>query len=194
MAYHHGDARAALIRSARDLLERDGVLALSLRQTAERAGLSRQAPYNHFASKEALLAELIGIGFTDMTARMQADAAESPLERLTASAAGYLSFGMAHPALFRLMFGREHVDLCDYPTAQAAADRAFGCLRTIVASIATADAVDDIALVAWSLVHGYTSLCIERGLEPAAAIDRRAAMFAAIVADAAAKSHGRPER
>ncbi|PXA97144.1 TetR family transcriptional regulator, partial [Nostoc sp. 3335mG] len=54
MAYHHGDARAVLIAAAGEWLEEVGAAGLSLRGVAERAGLSRQAPYNHFADKEAM--------------------------------------------------------------------------------------------------------------------------------------------
>lgn len=66
--YHHGDARNALITAAGELLETVGAAGLSLRQVAERAGLSRQAPYNHFDDKEALLAELARIGFERLAA------------------------------------------------------------------------------------------------------------------------------
>jgi hypothetical protein len=48
------------------------------------------------------------------------------------------------------------------------------CVRPkeIVAAFAPADRVRELALAAWSLVHGYATLCIELALEP---VDRRAA-------------------
>jgi hypothetical protein len=41
--------------------------------------------------------------------------------------------------------------------------------------------VADITLVAWSLVHGYTSLCIEAGLEGSERRADRARLFGRII-------------
>ena len=70
--YHHGDARNALLRAAAELLEATGAAGLSLRQLSDRAGLSRQASYNHFADKEALLAELVCNGFRRLGQELEA--------------------------------------------------------------------------------------------------------------------------
>ena len=50
-------------RPRRSCLKKEGAANLSLRRLSQDAGLSRQAPYNHFADKEALLAELVREGF-----------------------------------------------------------------------------------------------------------------------------------
>src|SRR3712207_9402341 len=49
------DTRSALLDAAAGLLEGRGIEAVTLRAVGERAGVSRQAPYKHFADKEALL-------------------------------------------------------------------------------------------------------------------------------------------
>jgi AcrR family transcriptional regulator len=49
---------AALLRAARDLIEQDGVAALTMSSVAERAGVSRRAVYLHFAGRTELLAAL----------------------------------------------------------------------------------------------------------------------------------------
>lgn len=182
MAYHHGDARAALLTSAAELLETEGAAGLSLRQVSERAGLSRQAPYNHFINKEAMLAELVSDGFRTLLDRMGAtDDGSSSSERLAQAANAYIAFGTERPALFRLMFGRELVDLRRHPQAQARANATLTCLSTIVEQVVDADAVNDATLVAWSLVHGYTELCIEAGIEDPSARPSRARLFARAV-------------
>jgi AcrR family transcriptional regulator len=181
--YHHGNARAALIEAAAALLEESGAAGLSLRQVAERAGLSRQAPYNHFTDKAALLAELVRGGFERLAARTRAAAASTPepFERLARAAEGYIAFGQEQPALLRLMFGKEFVDLSQHHGAQAAAGTGLAELSAIVAGLASGPAVPDAALVAWSLVHGYTSLCIEAGLEGPEKRAERARLFARTV-------------
>ncbi len=178
-AYHHGNARAALIEAATALLETTGAAGLSLRQLAERAGLSRQAPYNHFADKSALLAELVRDGFERLGARTRAAASLvlPPSGRLIKAAEGYIAFGQEQPALFRLMFGKEFVDLAQHQAAQAAANTALAELSAVIAAMAPKTEVQDITLVAWSLVHGYTSLCIEAGLEGSEQRAERARLF-----------------
>ena len=188
-AYHHGDARNALVRAAAELLETAGAAGLSLRQVAERAGLSRQAPYNHFADKEALLAELVRDGFE----RLGADTAAAgrsdggPVTRLERAGEGYIAFAQGSPALFRLMFSKELVDLQRYPVAQAAAAASLSHLAGIIGGMASPDAVADLTLVAWSVVHGYATLCLEACLEGPERRRERAALFAGVIALSAMK-------
>lgn len=180
--YHHGDARNALIAAATELVERVGARDLSLRGVAARAGLSRQAPYNHFADKEALLAELVRAGFQ----RLQQDVRATrgyPTAAASLARAGeaYIAFAQRSPAVFRLMFSRELVDLSRFPDAAQAADAAFQSLVEIVATFAPPSRVADVALAAWCIVHGYATLCIEVGLEDGRARARRARAFARII-------------
>lgn len=116
--------------------------------------MSRQAPYNHFADKEALLAELVRNGFERLGSAVGA-VKESP-DSLAKAAEAYIGFAQAAPALFRLMFSKELVDLSRFPEASAAA-AAFGKLAAIVGTIAHEDDVPDLSLAAWCLVHGYAT-------------------------------------
>lgn len=182
-SYHHGNAKAALIEAAAQLLEESGAAGLSLRQVAERAGLSRQAPYNHFADKEALLAELVRQGYEQLTAgtRTAAASTATPVDRLAKAAEGYIAFGQEQPALLRLMFGKEFVDLALHQGAEAAASNGYAALAAIISDLAPHAAVPDITLVAWSLVHGYTNLCVEAGIEGPEKRTERARLFSRTV-------------
>jgi len=190
--YHHGDARNALLTAAADLLEQVGAAGLSLRQVAEQAGLSRQAPYNHFQNKEALLAELVRDGFEQLTASLEAGGDPKANGALELAADAYIRRAQEAPALFRLMFSRELVDLARFPAAAQAGATAFGKLREIVATFAPADRVRELALAAWSLVHGYATLCIEVTLEPAERRAGRAQLFARIIEAAAGTGGEKP--
>ena len=55
--------RRRILRASRVLIEREGLSALSMREVARRAGVSHQAPYNHFADREAILGALAEEGF-----------------------------------------------------------------------------------------------------------------------------------
>jgi AcrR family transcriptional regulator len=186
--YHHGDARNALLQAASGLLEQTGAAGLSLRQVAEQAGLSRQAPYNHFADKESLLAELARDGFERLgrstAAVNRADL--DPTERLARASAGYIGFAQTAPALFRLMFSKELVDLSRHPATDAASAASKQHFIAIMAAIAPPERLDALGLAAWSMVHGYATLCIESGLEGAEQRQARARLFAEIIAAFAA--------
>jgi AcrR family transcriptional regulator len=179
--YHHGDARNALLAAANALLEREGAAGLSLRKVAERARLSRQAPYNHFRDKEALLAELVREGFGQLRDSVHLAGQSAGAEGLAAAADAYIAFAQAKPALFRLMFSRELVDLSKFPEAAEAGAAAFLQLTAVVARFAKPDRVNDLSLAAWSLVHGYSMLCIESHLEPSERRSQRARLFAHII-------------
>src|SRR6185312_8156114 len=105
--YHHGDLRNALLESARSILEKDGLEALSLRAVARGAGVSHAAPYRHFPNHESLLVELAIEGFVELRAEIVASAGGSGHEsdRIASIGAAYMRFVARRPALASLMFG-----------------------------------------------------------------------------------------
>jgi AcrR family transcriptional regulator len=176
------------------MLEEKGAAGLSLRQIAERAGLSRQAPYNHFQDKEALLAELVREGFLKL-GRLLAKAAESADgAALARGAEAYIGFGQTSPALFRLMFSKELVELTRFPEAMSAARESLSALSQIIGRLGRAPNVGEATLAAWCLVHGYTTLCIETDLETADRRAERARTFARIIESDLASSRRRARK
>jgi AcrR family transcriptional regulator len=105
--YHHGDLRRSLIDAAVGLVTDEQDWAFSLREVARRAGVSHNAPYNHFADKAELLACVVAAGFEQLRERMQAAMPKngSAASALTAISRAYVDFGAENPALYRLMFG-----------------------------------------------------------------------------------------
>jgi len=194
--YHHGDARNAILGSARRLLEKTGAATLSLRQVAEAAGLSRQAPYNHFQNKEALLAELVRDGFVRLAAdiRTAADPKGAAERQLAAAGEAYINFALAEPTLFRLMFSRELVDLGKHSDAGKAADDALKALAEIISRIDKSGDRKGLVLASWSIVHGYAVLCIEAGLEGRRALRQRTAQFAGLLMGGEATARRRGSR
>ncbi len=168
--YHHGDLKVALIAVARDMLERDGPEALSLRAMAQGAGVSRTAPYNHFTDKEALLAALAEDGFRAITAA-QIEAVETPVSidaRLVALGKAYVSFALAHPQLYRLMYGVGVSGWCRHP---AVTDRKHASFEPVQSALAaylgpgTDPSKTRIAAVsAWAQVHGLSMLLLDGSL------------------------------
>ena len=105
--YHHGDLRRALINAALALVTEEQDWAFSLREVARRAGVSHNAPYNHFPEKRDLLGAVAAAGFEALRERMRVSVAgvADPRTALIASAKAYVGAGVENPALYRLMFG-----------------------------------------------------------------------------------------
>jgi AcrR family transcriptional regulator len=143
--YHHGDLRQAVLQTAGEILEKEGVGVLSLRELARRAGVSHSAPYRHFPDRDSLLTALAAEGF-----EMLGDALESRARREMGEA--YVEFALAHPERFRLMFG----GLVKLGQRDR---RAYeGLLKSF------ADLGEDAqfaAAAAWGLVHGLSHLLLD---------------------------------
>lgn len=162
--YHHGDLPRTLVAAATRLLESGGSAHVTLRSTAQAAGVSIAAPYRHFASRAALFACVLTEGFHDLARCTSAarDAQEDPIEALLACGVAYVRFAAARPQLYRLMFGPE-CDKQSFPELMLAGQAALAVLEQAVAAcqasgvIGPAD-VPQLALTGWSLTHGLASL------------------------------------
>lgn len=171
-SYHHGNLRRALLDGALRLVQREGAEALTLRAVARLAGVSQAAPYRHFTDKQALLAAVAEEGFRALTAAMQRAAvrADSALARFRALGLAYVEFASAHPAHFRVMFGREAADRSAHPSLRAAAEETFGLLVEAVrecqrTGLVRAGDPEELALSAWSIVHGLSALSVDGQLQ-----------------------------
>ncbi len=172
--YHHGDLPSALVRMAGKMLEKEGVEALRLREVARRAGVSHNAPYRHFAQREALLAALAAEGFAWLGAA-QRKAAEAG--GLRGMGEAYVDFALAHPQRFRLMFGGQ-ISIARHARLREVALRAFEGLAGSLASRAPeARGVRDASVAAWSLVHGLALLLMGERIAPTALGGRNRAAF-----------------
>jgi AcrR family transcriptional regulator len=127
-------------------------------------GVSHTAPKNHFGSLQGLLTAIATEGFRRHAAFMQAGVSElsEPKARLHAAMEGYVRFARDHPALFSLMFSKEHCEMTD-PALRAAGRESYAVLTGIARGLDwdKADAPDAqrrAELLLWSIVHGYAEL------------------------------------
>ena len=166
--YHHGRLRRALIETAVKAIAKHGVGSLSLRELAARAGVSAGAPYHHFASRDELLASIAEEGFARLEVQLIAARDAAPQNtgaRLEALGLAYVTFAVSSPGFFRVMF--HGASKSSGPTE--AGLRAFDLLRdAVVACQAVGQAPKGdptaLVLVAWSAVHGFATLRLDRAL------------------------------
>lgn len=166
-SYHHGELRQALIDAARVLINERHGNDFSLSDACRRAGVSTAAPYRHFADKGEIINEVVAQGFLDMTHRAQTEAETFPPgapDRIVAVGQVYLSFAIAEPALFRMMFSLKPSAAGD-DIATTCGKACFAYVLNEVVSYCTLHGVEGdarmIAVQLWTLVHGAAGLTID---------------------------------
>ncbi|KGE18852.1 TetR/AcrR family transcriptional regulator [Paenibacillus wynnii] len=104
-AYHHGDLRETLIRTALELISEVGLAGFSVAKVASKAGVSSGAPYRHFPDRDSLLTATGIVFLTELTSMMRAaiDAAgNDPINRLALTAGAYVRYAVKHNVGFEL--------------------------------------------------------------------------------------------
>ena len=99
--------QARLVDVGVDLVNTEGVQALTLREIARRAGVSHGAPRRYFPTRLELLSAIARRGFTDLAARAAeavGEATASPRDQVTALGLGFLVFALTHRGMHELMF------------------------------------------------------------------------------------------
>lgn len=96
----------ALLDAARQLLETDGLPALTVRRVADLAGCTTMQVYSRFGGKEGLLRALFDEGFALLAQAQQAVPSNlPPAERVCQLCAQYLQMARQYPHHYALMLG-----------------------------------------------------------------------------------------
>jgi AcrR family transcriptional regulator len=154
--------REALVTEAARLLDSGGPTAVTLRAVGRAAGVSHNAPYRHFANKEALLAAVAIRELARQGGGRAVKAMLDPLEHLKARMVGYLRWAERHPERFRLAYGRwSHTN--DALNASASLARA-SLVEAVVAAQeggqAPAGDPERLAALILALAHGAADLTL----------------------------------
>jgi AcrR family transcriptional regulator len=159
------DLREACLQEALAIIESQGAEKLSLREVARRLGVSHQAPYRHFQSRDHILAEIISRGFDAFAAALQTVPRHAdPSAALQAMTAAYLDFAALHPLHYRPMFGAVLPDAEAHPAMMSKARHTFTLLTDALTKLpgrgGTA-AFGQVALDAvfvWAALHGLVAI------------------------------------
>src|SRR5918993_1095618 len=172
--YHHGDLQRALLQEALQTIQTKGVEQLTLRAVGEQLGVSRTALYRHFSDKQALLAAVGREGFRMLRIGLTAAWEEHGRGRPGFEAMGvaYVQFAVAHPAHYRVMFGR-FIESCSKDAGFV--EEAGAAFQVLVdslveqqqAGIVRQDDPLTLARFIWSVVHGIAMLVIDGQLRGA---------------------------
>lgn len=150
--------RRALLDDAAELLDSGGPDAVTLREVGARAGVSRGAPYRHFANKESLLTAVAAEGWERIGNDMHALGADSrlvPIDKLRAALIGLITVSRQQPYLYQLMFSTPAGD----PTAVVrAAQRGCDEFLAIVGGVVGEQNAQRSAAILLTGAHGAAGL------------------------------------
>ena len=121
--------RQSLLEAAGVLLDAGGPEAVTLREVGARTGVSRSAPYRHFADKDTLLTVLATNALSRLGDTLEglATSGDPPERSLRAALLSLVTIGRTKPHLYRLMFTTPTGD----PTAAILAGNARGICSSI---------------------------------------------------------------
>jgi AcrR family transcriptional regulator len=148
--------RRALLDAAAALLDTGGPDAVTLREVGARTGVSRSAPYRHFANKETLLTALATNAMDQLgdTLERLATDDDPPEQSLRAALLSLVAIGRARPHLYRLMFTTPAGD----PTAAVrAAERTQDLFLDLVGRIVGRQRARHYGALLLTTAHGATS-------------------------------------
>lgn len=186
--YHHGDLRRVLIDAAIRVVDKEGVSALSLHALARKAGVSSGAPYHHFESREQLLAAIAWEGYELLKSSL-VEAVETHRETCGTPTArdylrqlgvGYIRFALKHTGHFRIMFRPELKALLAEDQRQLVHETFETLGEAIVrgqneGSVPPGDPKTWV-LIAWSVVHGASTLWVDGPLAEEGLVSNEAAL------------------
>lgn len=158
---HHGNLKEALVRAGMQLLEEEGLAALTLRRCAAMAGVSHAAPAHHFDGLKGLKTAIATRGYAIFEKSMQ-DGIESARQDKRAQAIGmclgYIKFATEHNAVFNLILDspEKFIRNPEYAKASASARQVLNDMSSNFVDGPGGRSATEVTLFA--LAHGYSKL------------------------------------
>ena len=155
----------SIYKSALRILEAEGPQAVSMRRVATEVGITPMAIYHHFASREALLQQVVDTEFERLVDFFGQSLGRGSFEtQMTHIMDGYMDYALTHPRIFDYVFSSPRPRARRFPD-----DFRARCSPTlnVVADAVTSwiklkklkrDDIWEIAMELWAHVHGYLML------------------------------------
>ena len=154
------------MQTAEILIGEVGPRGFTLREVARRAGVSHNAPYRHFASRDDLLLAVAAEGFERLGASMRKrmERGASAREKLVLCGCGYVEFALRWPRHFLVMFDLAGELRGEFDKKQIG-EIAFRVLLDAIVAAQREEVLPKgdplpFAWTAWSLVHGIAKLVV----------------------------------
>ncbi len=172
---HHGNLKEALVLAGMQILEKEGLSALTLRRCAAMAGVSHAAPAHHFDGLKGLRTAIAVRGFGTFEQMLKdgiAEAGPNTMDQVLGMCRGYIQFSTEHNAMFKLIFDSREEFISD-PNWQAASATARQVLDDLCLKLESGSAGQPALQTAlYSLVHGYAKLLEIGSIQPGSGGER----------------------
>ncbi|MFI0778393.1 TetR/AcrR family transcriptional regulator [Streptomyces sp. NPDC021212] len=154
--------RARLVDVGVELVGREGVSALTLREIARQAGVSHGAPRRYFPTHLSLLSAIARRGFEALAREAGAavgDGELGPREQLMALGRVYLEFARANRGMFELMFRHDLLESNRLGLRESSLPL-FEVLVGLVRRVRALEAAEAgvVAGALWANLHGIAQL------------------------------------
>ena len=155
--------RLKILAAAEEILQQDGVEALSVRNIAKRAGVSTMGVYSYFGGKEQVLEELYIAGFRDLAKAVAGGLVhEDPETVVVQSTRIYLDFYQRNKNRYAMMFGMGASDYTPGEEAKRAARESFevaiGLVQPVAGNQDQETGAERLALQIWASTHGFIAI------------------------------------
>ena len=160
--------RSRLLRVAREIVEKDGLAAVTLRAVGAAAGVSRGAPYRHFAEKSDLLAAVAAQALQTLAATVDGAARDTtdPVTRIDRALRAYVEMALRSPELYSFTFSTD-LRVAQSVELHEAGLGAYGALHRLVIGANRSNLPADLVTSAlWATMHGSVMLVLAGHTEP----------------------------
>jgi AcrR family transcriptional regulator len=153
-----------IIEAAATLLDTGGETAVTLRAVGQASGVSHNAPYKHFADRNAVLAAVATRDFITLTGIFEKVRGErvKPLTKLKRALQAFVAYGRDYPARYRLLFSDPDI-AAQGGALQAVAMGSFTAFAAIVLECQQAGELPQMPVISlagliYASVHGLIDL------------------------------------
>jgi AcrR family transcriptional regulator len=171
------NVRTRILEAARELFEKEGYEAITMRRIAEKVEYTATWLYSHFENKEALLQALSDRDALALAARFRKlREISGPVERMRRMGEEYIRFAFDHPREYRLLFMMPQPALPPERSRIRKGDPDQDAYALLVKTVEEAIAAgslrsglgdeQQVAQILWSGVHGFASLILTRHNDP----------------------------
>jgi len=157
MVYTKKIDQETLIATARELLEREGMEAISMRRLAQELAVQASSLYHHFAGKSALMRAVAEQGLRELAQVLQRardEAGSDPRQQILALGLAYRTWALQHPRLYRVLFAGNPLDEQPSAVERAVPEPMLAAAAQLVGEEHAVAATQ----AGWALVHGFVML------------------------------------
>ena len=176
------EREARIIRTTREIAEREGWPAVTVRRLADEIGVSQPILYRHFrGGRDDIVARVVMEGYEDLATAMASDG-DGP-DALPALIASYLEYAREQPSTYEAMASARSSIVFASDETPEVLRRGFEMLARAVGGVDDKDRAVRAELL-WSTLHGISQLAAHGRLDADLDDVREAAVAALFGRDA----------